>query len=72
MGATIEYRATEVHLVPLCLYSLKLARFCSHINFIDRCLGSKVIPKGFRSNFHASTFSSRRIVFGERRGAPSG
>ena len=32
-------------------------RFCSHINFIGRCLNSKVIPKGFRSNFHASTFS---------------
>ena len=32
-------------------------RFCSHINFIGRCLKSKVIPKGFRSNFHASTFS---------------
>ena len=32
-------------------------RFCSHINFIGRCLLSKVIPKGFRSNFHASTFS---------------
>ena len=26
-------------------------RFCSHINFIGRCLHSKVIPKGFRSNF---------------------
>ena len=32
-------------------------RFCSHINFIGRCLESKVIPKGFRANFHASTFS---------------
>ena len=32
-------------------------RFCSHINFIGRCLQSKVIPKGFRSNFHASEFS---------------
>ena len=32
-------------------------RFCSHINFIGRCLNCKVIPKGFRLNFHASTFS---------------
>ena len=32
-------------------------RFCSHINFIGRCLQSKVIPKSFRSNFHASSFS---------------
>ena len=32
-------------------------RFCSHINFIGRCLQSKVFPKGFRSNFHASSFS---------------
>ena len=32
-------------------------RFCSHIKFIGRCLHSKVIPKGFRSNFHASSFS---------------
>ena len=32
-------------------------RFCSHVNFIRRCLQSKVIPKGFRSNFHASEFS---------------
>ena len=32
-------------------------RFCSHINFIGCCLNSKVVPKGFRSNFHASTFS---------------
>ena len=32
-------------------------RFCSHINFIGRCLHSKVIPKGFRSNFHVSSLS---------------
>ena len=32
-------------------------RFCSHIKFIGRCLHSKVIPKGFRSNFHASSLS---------------
>ena len=32
-------------------------RFCSHINFIGCCLHSKVIPKGFRSNFHASSLS---------------
>ena len=32
-------------------------RFCSHINFIGRCLESKVIPKGFCSNFHAFMFS---------------
>ena len=32
-------------------------RFCSHIYFIGRCLHSKVIPKGFRSNFHASSLS---------------
>ena len=32
-------------------------RFCSHINFIGRCLHSKVIPKGFRSDFHASSLS---------------
>ena len=31
--------------------------FCSHIKFIGRCLHSKVIPKGFRSNFHASSLS---------------
>ena len=30
---------------------------CSHINFIGRCLNFKVIPKGFRTNFHASNFS---------------
>ena len=34
-------------------------RFCSHINFIGRCLHSKVIPKGFRSNFHASSFTNQ-------------
>ena len=28
-----------------------------HINFIGRCLHSKVIPKGFRFNFHASSLS---------------
>ena len=33
-------------------------RFSSHINFISRCLQHKVIPKGFRLNFHASIFSS--------------
>ena len=32
-------------------------RFWSHIHFIGRCLHSKVIPKGFRSNFHAFSFS---------------
>ena len=34
-----------------------IERFCSHINFIGRCLQSKVTPKGFRFNFHASEFS---------------
>ena len=32
-------------------------RFCSHIKFIGHYLHSKVIPKGFRSNFHASSLS---------------
>ena len=32
-------------------------RFFSHINFIGRCLNFKVIPKGFRANFHPSNFS---------------
>ena len=36
---------------------LIFVRFCSHIHFIGRCLHSKVIPKGFRSNFHTSSFS---------------
>ena len=31
--------------------------YCSHIHFIGHCLHSKVVPKGFRSNFHASSFS---------------
>ena len=30
---------------------------CSHTHFIGRCLHSKVIPRGFRSNFHAYSFS---------------
>ena len=34
-------------------------RFCSHINFIGHCLNSKVIPKGFHSNFHASSFTNQ-------------
>ena len=41
-------------------------RFCSDIDFIGRCLESKVIPKGFRLNFHASTFSpSNQQYFNE-------
>ena len=43
------------------LSSLKLDQFCSHINFIGRCLYSKVIPKGFRSNFHASYHSNQYL-----------
>ena len=31
--------------------------YWSHIHFIGHCLHSKVVPKGFRSNFHASSFS---------------
>ena len=42
---------------PLATLIFAKTRFCSHINFIGRCLQSKVIPKGFRSNFHASSFS---------------
>ena len=56
------------YLIPFPLISEHLAfrlailifaktRFCRHINFIGRCLHSKVIPKGFRSNFHASSLS---------------
>ena len=36
-------------------------RFCSHINFIGRCLHSKVIPKGFCANFHASYHSNQYL-----------
>ena len=48
-------------LTPKLLATLIFAktRFCSHINFIGRCLQSKVFPKGFRSNFHASSFPRR-------------
>ena len=48
-------------LTPNLLATLIFAktRFCSHINFIGRCLQSKVFPKGFRSNFHASSFPRR-------------
>ena len=41
----------------LATYIFAKTRFCSHINFIGRCLQSKVFPKGFRSNFHAPSFS---------------
>ena len=42
----------------LAIHIFTKTRFCSHINFISRCLQHKVIPKDFRSNFHASIFSS--------------
>ena len=42
----------------LAIHIFAKIRFSSHINFISRCLQHKVIPKGFRSNFHASIFSN--------------
>ena len=42
----------------LAIHIFTKTRFSSHINFIRRCLQHKVIPKGFRSNFHASIFSN--------------
>ena len=42
----------------LAIHIFTKTRFSSHINFISRCLQHKVIPKGFRSNFHASIFSN--------------
>ena len=42
----------------LAIHIFTKTRFFSHINFISRCLQHKVIPKGFRSNFHASIFSN--------------
>ena len=42
----------------LAIHIFTKTRFSSHINFISRCLEHKVIPKGFRSNFHASIFSN--------------
>ena len=41
----------------LAIHIFTKTRFSSHINLIIRCLQHKVIPKGFRSNFHASIFS---------------
>ena len=41
----------------LAIHTFTKTRFSGHINFISRCLQHKVIPKGFRSNFHASIFS---------------
>ena len=43
--------------LSLATLTFSKTRFCSHINFIGRCLNFKVIPKGFRTNFHASNFS---------------
>ncbi|XP_015770448.1 PREDICTED: uncharacterized protein LOC107348879 [Acropora digitifera] len=42
----------------LAIHIFTKTRFSSHINFISRCLQHKAIPKGFRSNFHASIFSN--------------
>ena len=42
----------------LAVHIFTKTRFSSHINFISRCLQNKGIPKGFRSNFHASIFSN--------------
>ena len=42
----------------LAIHIFTNTRFSSHINFISRCLQRKVIPKGFRSNCHASIFSN--------------
>ena len=42
----------------LAIHIFTKTRFSSHINFISRCLQHKVIPKGFRSNVHASSFSN--------------
>ena len=39
------------------LSSLQQVFVVTLINFIGRCLHSKVIPKGFRSNFHSSSLS---------------
>ena len=43
--------------LSLATLTFSKTRFCSHINFIGRCLNFKVIQKGFRTNFHASNFS---------------
>ena len=42
----------------LAIHIFTKTRFSSHINFISRCLQHKVIPKGFRLNFHAAIFSN--------------
>ena len=42
----------------LAIHIFTKIRFSRHINFISRCLQHKVIPKGFRSNFHVSIFSN--------------
>ena len=43
--------------LSLATLTFSKTRFCSHINFIGHCLNFKVIPKGFRTNFHAYNFS---------------
>ena len=42
----------------LAIHIFTKTRYSSHINCISRCIQHKVIPKGFRSNFHASIFSN--------------
>ena len=42
----------------LAIHIFTKTRFSGRINFISRCLQRKVIPEGFRSNFHASIFSN--------------
>ena len=53
----IPFPSTSSNLA-LKLFNLILAktRFVSHIHFIGRCLHAKVIPVGFRVNFHPSNF----------------
>ena len=47
----------------LAIHIFTKTRFSSHINFISRCLQHRVIPKGFRSNFHASIFSNFNLKY---------
>ena len=61
----MQGKKKNITIVELHDWSTKLnskTRFCSHIKFIGRCLHSKVIRKGFRSNFHASLSHPINIV----------
>ena len=63
--SSLEEDQQEVRIKAFALAKKTFAkiRYSSHIQFLRKCLGKKLIPSGFQVNFHPTSLSRKSHYF---------